>query len=352
MPDWMYWVLGFVFGPMPIAGGFVLFCYLYYRWKALHIVVEIFQVKPLFIIPRGNPVEGAEDIRITTADGLSLHGCYLKTPVARRGVVMFGLEYGSNRWACVPYCERLLAAGYDVFACEIRNQGDSGKDATYEPLQWVTDRDLNDARAALKYLLSRPDADPAGVGYFGVSKGGSLGLLLAAEDRRVRCVATDGAYATYTTVVPHMRKFVGIYFKKRPAIRNMIPDWFYGLLGSDAMTHVAKLRKLEYVSVEKAVRKLRQPLFMVHGGGDTYITPEMAESLFKDAKRCRKELWVVPKAKHNQAITTAGDEYHARVVAFFDAHLGGPVRTPTTSSDPVIDVPASAEHAALVAQPK
>jgi hypothetical protein len=29
----------------------------------------------------------------------------------------------------------------------------------------------------------------------------------------------------------------------------------------------------------------------------------------------------VPKAKHNQALTVAGDEYHARLTAFFDKHL-------------------------------
>jgi uncharacterized protein len=351
MPDWMYWVLAFVFGPVPIAGSFIVGCYLYYRWRHLHIIVRIFQEKPLFVIPRGNPVDGAEDIHVPTPDGLRLHGCYLKTPGVRRGVVLFGLEFGSNRWACVPYCEKLVAAGYDVFACELRNQGDSGRDATYEPLQWVTDRDLADARAALHYLLARPDADPAGVGYFGVSKGGSLGLLLAAENPSVRCVVTDGAFATYTTVVPFMRRFVAIYFKNRDRIRLLIPDWFYGLLGSAAIGRVEKERSVTFVGVERAVRRLRRPLLMIHGGGDTYITPEMAESVFKDARKVRaKELWVVPKAKHNQAITTAGDEYHARVVGFFDRHLAAMI--PAGASDPVIDVvPGSAEHAALL-QPK
>jgi hypothetical protein len=32
---------------------------------------------------------------------------------------------------------------------------------------------------------------------------------------------------------------------------------------------------------------------------------------------------VVPKAKHNQAIHIAGDEYCRRVVGFFDLHLAG-----------------------------
>ena len=48
---------------------------------------------------------------------------------------------------------------------------------------------------------------------------------------------------------------------------------------------------------------------MIHGEGDTYIKPEMAKALFERA-RGPKELWIVPKAKHNQALSVAGDEYH------------------------------------------
>ena len=62
------------------------------------------------------------------------------------------------------------------------------------------------------------------------------------------------------------------------------------------------------------------PLLMIHGEGDTYIKPEMARALFERVRE-PKELWVVPNAKHNQALHTAGDEYHRRVVEFFDRHL-------------------------------
>ncbi|MGL4420378.1 MAG: alpha/beta hydrolase [Gemmataceae bacterium] len=350
MSDWMYWLLAFVFGPLPIVGGVVLASYLYYRWRHLDKIIRIFEEKPLFIIPRGLPVPGAEEIRLPLIDGRQLHGCYLHTTAPiRRGVILFGLEFGSNRWACVPYTEKLRAAGYDVFACETRNQGDSDKDPTYEPLQWVTDRDLADFRAAVRYLLRRTDAHPDGIGVFGISKGGSLALLVAAEEPRIRAVATDGAFATYTTVVPFMRRFVAIYFKNRQRIRAMIPDWFYGLLGSAAIRQVEKKRDVKFVSVERAIRKLRQALFMIHGGGDNYITPEMAQSLCGDAKKAApKELWIIPKAKHNQAILIAGIEYHDRVVSFFDVHLAG---IALTAAEIAIDDTASAAVVAAAVRP-
>ena len=46
----------------------------------------------------------------------------------------------------------------------------------------------------------------------------------------------------------------------------------------------------------------------------------MARTLFLQA-RGPKEFWVVPKARHNQALAMAGEEYSRRVVAFFDQYL-------------------------------
>ena len=97
----------------------------YLRWKYLHLMVRIFQEKPLFIIPRGQPQANAEDVpfpdhrRPDAARLLSQDVC------PGDGVILFGLEFGSNRWSCVPYCEHLVEAGFDVFAFEPRNQGDS-----------------------------------------------------------------------------------------------------------------------------------------------------------------------------------------------------------------------------------
>src|SRR5262245_21591011 len=170
-------------------------------------LVRIFQEKPLFVIPRGQPSPDAEDVHVTTDDGRTLRGCYLRGTGPRRGVILFGLEFGSNRWSCIPYCEHLLASGFDVFALEPRGQGDSDPQPGYDPLQWVTDYEVRDTQAALRYLKARPDADPRGVGFFGISKGAAAGLIAGARDPYVRCFATDGAFATYTTLVPYMRQW-------------------------------------------------------------------------------------------------------------------------------------------------
>ena len=293
--------------------------YVYLCRNYLHYVVRIFQEKPIFIIPRGQPVAGAEDVTLSV-DGLRLKAVYFKTPVRRKGVILFGLEFGSNRWACVPYCEQLLADGYDVFTFESRNQGESDRLPRYDPLQWVTDYEVRDVRAAVAYLKARPDADPAGIGFFGISKGAGAALVAFASEPYVRCFVTDGMFATYTTLVPYMRQWFRIY-NSRYALQGLLPSWYYGIIGKHALMIVARQRGCRFPHLERSLaRSLPRPILVIHGGGDTYIKPEMARALF-DRMPGPKEFWLVDGAKHNQAQQLAADEYRRRVLEFFNRHL-------------------------------
>jgi dipeptidyl aminopeptidase/acylaminoacyl peptidase len=294
-----------------------------YRWLVrtyLHLVVRIFQEKPLFIIPRGQPLPQAEDVHFPTTDGLQLRGCYLKTAGPRRGVILFGLEFGANRWSCWGYCEHLINAGFDVFAFETRNQGESDSMAGYEPMQWLTDYEVQDSQSALAYLKGRPDADPSGVGFFGISKGGNAGLLAASKDPFVRCCVTDGAFGTYSTVVPYLRQWFRIYNHRRE-FHALMPNWYIGMVGRVAINKVEKARHCRFPDLEKSLGRIApRPLLLIHGEADTYIRADMARALFHHARR-PKEFWLVKDAKHNQALLANGAEYRARVLQFFEQHL-------------------------------
>lgn len=317
--------------------------YFYVRWSLLAKLLRIFQERPLFIIPRGERRPGAEDVEFQSNDGLTLRGCYLKTEeFERKGVILFGLEFGSNRWSCQSYCEPLLRSGYDVFAFEPRNQGDSEGMEGYEPLHWLTTHEMNDALAAVDYLKSRPDADPKGVGLFGISKGANAGIMAAARDRYIRCVVTDGAFGTYSTMVPYMRKWVTVY-NDNYLTHGLLPSWFYGMVAMAGVRKVQRQRGVKFLHVENAMPRLKRPLLMIHGGDDAYIKVDMAREVFKRAAG-PKQFWVVPGAKHNQAINVAGFEYSQRVVSFFDLHLAG-IEPATVPAEPLDDLPTLTEGA-------
>jgi uncharacterized protein len=295
--------------------------YVYVRIMYISYAERILQEIPFFNVPRGQPVPGAEQIQLPTADGLALAGCYFPARQPRRGVIMFGLEFGSNRWSCLAYCEHLIDAGYDVFAYEPRNQGDSDAELKLEPLPWVSDRDLCDARAALAYLKSRPDADPNGIGLFGISKGAGAGILAAASDPQVRCAVTDGMYSSCITMVPYMRHWIRIY-NKNYTVQELLPTWYYALYAKMAMGRVGRQRGVQFLHVEQSLHRFGRPLLMLHGQKDGYIQPEMALKLFEYA-RPPKDFWLIPEANHNKGLEVAGEEYRRRVRDFFDRHLAG-----------------------------
>src|SRR5947209_7433878 len=58
-----FWVGVAVLLVPPIAFGLVMAAlYLYIRWKYMGFLVRIFQEKPLFVIPRGQPTDDAEHV--------------------------------------------------------------------------------------------------------------------------------------------------------------------------------------------------------------------------------------------------------------------------------------------------
>jgi len=329
---WLWLSLGAVLSvPLGVALA-LIYLYFYLVNRHLNFMLRVFQEKPLFIIPHGQRIADAEDVHVPTSDGLSLRGCYLHSLLPDRlGVILFGLEFGSNRWACVPYCRFLVENGFDVFAVEFRGQGESDAQPGYEPRQWVTDYEVDDLRAALAYLKARPDADPKGIGFFGISKGGGAGVIAAAEDPYVRCCVTDGMFSTRGTVVLYMRKWVAI-ISTRYWLQRALPQWYYGLFADTTLRRISRENHCHFPPLEQAVRRLApRPLLMIHGGADTYIKPEIAQALFARARQ-PKEFWLVEGAKHNQALQVAGDAYRQRVLTFFQAHLanasGDRVRPP------------------------
>jgi uncharacterized protein len=328
----LLWLLWIAVGLLGLLALFAFAIHLHIIINYLQYVVRIFQERPLFVIPFGQPVEEAEEVSMVTADGLTLRGCYLKANGPRKGVILFGLEYGCNRWGCLSYTDFLREANYDIFTFEMRGQGDSPAQQGYDPLQWVTDFEIEDFQTAVEYLKKRPDADPKGIGFFGLSKGGSAGLWVGAHDPWVRCFVTDGAFAHMSVMVPYMKQWIYIY-ARMPWLVRFIPHWYYVYAARKGLKVIKEQRKTNYPELEKVLHMLSpRPWLMIHGGRDNYIKPAMAEALFSHA-RDPKELWIVDKAKHNQAMHVANGEYKRRILAFFDEHMASRPKTPALRLD-------------------
>lgn len=284
-------------------------------------LARIFEEQPFFVTEEGSPVHEAESVSFRTEDGLTLEGSYWATTAPRRrGVILFCHEFLSNRWSGVQYCEPLREAGFDILTFDFRNHGTSDALRGYEPLQWVTDYEVADVLAALRFIRQRFAGSPVQVGMFGISRGGSAALCAAAASPQVRAIATDGAFPTNGTQVHYIYRWACIYSPVHRLFAHF-PRWYVRGMAWMTCYQVGRRRGCRFTSIERAMTRLAgRPLLMIHGQRDNYIVPEIVQELLRFT-RSQAQLWIVPKAKHNQCLETQPEQYRNRIVEFFCRHL-------------------------------
>jgi pimeloyl-ACP methyl ester carboxylesterase len=301
-------------------------------------IIQVFKRKPLLVADDHPPAATAQPVSFMSSGGRMLRGSYLCHLAPRRiGVILFCHEFTGDRWLWEPYLSPLLAEGFDVLAFDFCNHGASDAVAGYEPLQWVTEHEVADVRAALDYLKNRPDADPWGVGGFGVSKGGGALIAAAAREPYLRALVADGAYPNHGTVVEYMTKWVGI-FAPGKFVYDRLPRWFYGALCELTLLRLQRMWKVRYARLERSLKEYgARPLLAIHGERDNYITVSIAERFFGRNRGAENELWIVPGAKHNQCASRGGDEYRDKLRHFYMKHLGGDrPRVPAPPGEPLV----------------
>jgi pimeloyl-ACP methyl ester carboxylesterase len=288
------------------------------------------------------PVHG-EIVRFRSFDGVSLRGMHLNTPnrSARKGTVVFCHEFKSDMYSCARYARPLIEAGFDVFTFDFRGHGDSSCTRDYRPLQWPSDREVDDVLGACAYVESvlAGEGRPTAIGVFGVSRGAGTALLAAASDPNIAAIVCDGAFSTSETLAALMKRWAYIFATVRLVYENH-PDAFWRFLAWLLMRFAQPKLHRHFPSVRKALLDMKErPIFFIHGRRDSYIRTDQTEVLL-EAAPSPKYLWLVEDAKHNQSVITQPRQYAARTIAFFRKHLAG---EPLTAAE--ITSPAATEVA-------
>jgi len=269
--------------------------------------------------PDRRKTEG-EKVKFSTADGVTLTGVFVRGENSDGRTVVFCHEYGSDRNSLRRFADFLPEAGINVFAFDFRAHGESENRDGYVPRQWLTDKELRDLIAAVRYVRSRTDVDAKRIGLFGISRGACACICAAPQLNGIRAIVADGAFSTRITMEQFMRKWVSI-FAILPVIYENLPDWFYTGLGYIGRMLAEVKLKCRFPPVERYVGRLAPcPIYMIYGERDGYIGMAQAKKLFEWASN-PKELWIVPKAKHNETVMTAPQEYRSRIAGFFRRHL-------------------------------
>jgi pimeloyl-ACP methyl ester carboxylesterase len=103
----------------------------------------------------------------------------------------------------------------------------------------------------------------------------------------------------------------------------LLPDWTLAMLAFWANCIIQRRRRCRILRVDRAARRIRKPVLLIHGGRDAIAPLETVCSLRKQLRN-RPRLWVVSQARHNETVYEVGEEYHFRVARFLTRHACAP----------------------------
>jgi uncharacterized protein len=249
------------------------------------------------VIPADHGLTAYEDVRFTTADGLTLLGWYVPS---RNGAAIIALHgSGSNRTATLEHAAMLARHGYGVLLLDLRGHGNSGGQVA---LGWDANLDID---AALAYLHTRPDVDVQRIGALGLSMGGEVAMQAAAHTEGLKAVVSDGAGAR--SLGDWLSGPVNPLAVPAMWTSTNVMALFTGLTPPPPLT-------------ELIPRIAPRPLLIISAGHGMGGEVELSD-LFYAAAGNPKQHWQIPEAEHTGGLVARPQEYEAMVIGFFNAAL-------------------------------
>ncbi len=214
---------------------------------------------------------GGEAVTFHTSDGLRLGAWFLAGtgPPPRLTILVFNGNAG-NRAHRAPLAASLRRHGLQVLLTDYRGYGGNPGSPSEDGL-------AADARAALAYLLSRPEVDPARLVYFGESLGSAVAVRLAVEHTPQALIVRS----PFTSLVD-----LGRHHYPWLPVRLLLRDRFASL---DRAPHI------------------RSPVLVIAGGRDAVVPIDQSRRLY-DAVVTPKTLVELPGADHNDDALLSGDD--------------------------------------------
>lgn len=212
-----------------------------------------------------------EEISFKTQDGLSLHGWWIPGTGSPLTILWFHGNGGNISYRLDNIKRRHDLLGTNIFIFDYRGYGRSEGRASEEGT-------YIDGDAAIAYLRSRADVDPARIVFLGESLGSAVAVEMAT---RHTCAALI-LEAPFLSI-PEMAK---VSFPFLP-------------IGSLLQTRYDTLSKIGQVGV---------PLLIAHGENDEIVPFRHGQRLFEAASE-PKELYVIKRARHNDLYLIGGQAY-------------------------------------------
>ncbi len=129
-----------------------------------------------------------KDIEFKTNDGVTLRGWYYLPEKAKKNIPTIVMAHGYSavkEMYLDSFAEVFCDAGFAVLVYDNRNLGASDGEPRQEIDPW---RQINDYRDAITFAGTLSEVDKSRIGVWGSSYSGGHVIVVAALDRRVKCV--------------------------------------------------------------------------------------------------------------------------------------------------------------------
>jgi uncharacterized protein len=244
-----------------------------------------------------------EAVEVAARDGEVLRGWVFTPEVANGAGVILLHGVGDTRAGVLGHAEYLLAAGYTVITPDSRGHGVSGG-----PYITFGIKERGDVHAWADWLLrKRPITRLYGMGE---SMGAGIILQSLAAEPRMRAVVAECPFVTFQEIAyDRLQQSTGL---------PRLPLWFIVQTGF-LYAEVRHGLDLHDASPLEAIRATKVPILMIHGTADDNIPYRHSEQLHA-ANPAAITLWLVPGARHVNALGADPQLYMRRVTDWFANH--------------------------------
>lgn len=250
-----------------------------------------------------------EDVTFPARDGVSLSGWYIPAPVSDekpRGAIVLCHGMSAHRAQSLFWAEPLWKAGFALLLFDFRGNGLSEKTLCSAGFS-----EPNDLLGAVDFLSAHEELQEVPFGVFGFSMGGATAIMTAAQDERIRAIATHGAFASLESAIAQRCRLhfgplkpLAQWYMLRVAMRR---GWF-----------PAPVSEVAPVSVVSQITP--RPLLLLHGAHDLVVKPKDAQDLHA-AAGMPKALVVFPRSGHHRIHRPVREDARVLLVEFFCEHL-------------------------------
>lgn len=213
--------------------------------------------------------------------------------------------YMNNKDTMGPYAALFHKLGYNTLQPDARAQGQSqGK---YIGYGWV---EKSDVKKWIKQIINRTHAKKVVI--FGVSMGGATAMMTSGEKlpKQVKAVIEDCGYTDVKDEIEHEAK----------SLYGMPTVPRFPLV--EILSGINRVRVGYFLKDGSSINQLKKntrPILFIHGAKDTFVPTKMVYANYK-ADHSKKELWLVPGAKHAKSFATHPKAYEEHVKKFLQTY--------------------------------